>query len=291
MDLAHVGDRSEHVEVRTRHPRQTEQRQSLRQVEQLELGLDLLARRRQPLRGAGSADPAPESSPQLGLPAFGAILAGGPGAEHVGAVHPVVVEQVGDVVDHAEAVGGVVGPPACALEVLGQHRQPRLGEALVDDFEQWPHRALGPPRVPVGLDARGGRHRAEDQPAREREVDVRADAVRPSRRRPEPRRKSLREPPLDPARRDGDDLRREGVLERLQQRLGEAVGETVGTFGSMDVKHLQDPSSRLWGAPLGARPVWCGFGCVVSPSRAGFVAVDSRPAALIGGRPGKRRWG
>ena len=82
VDLAHVGDRPEHVEVRARHPRQTEQRQSLRQVEQLGLGLDPLARRRQPLRGAGSTDPAPEPSPQLGLPAFGAILAGGPGAQH-----------------------------------------------------------------------------------------------------------------------------------------------------------------------------------------------------------------
>ena len=74
-------------------------------------------------------------------------LAGCPGAQHVGAVHPVVVGQVGDVVDHAEAVGGVVGAPARALEVLGQHRQPRLGEALVHDAP-----AAATPTAPAATD-------------------------------------------------------------------------------------------------------------------------------------------
>ena len=147
---------------------------------------------------------------------------------------------------------GSSGLAARALEVLGQRRQPRLREALVDDVQQRPHRSLRQPRVRGRARSRRGRHRAEDQPAREREVDVRADAVRAARRRPEPRRESLGQPPLDPARRDGDDLRRERILERLQQRLGEAARRgRSATLGSVDVEHFRDPRSRLEGAHSG----------------------------------------
>ncbi len=240
MHLARVGDRSEHVEVRARHPGQAEQRQSLRQVEQLEFGLDPLARRGQTLRRAGSADPAPEPSPQFGLPAAGPVLARGPGAQHVRAVDAVVVEQIGDVVNRAEAPGRIVRVATRALQVARQHGQPRLADALVDDLKQRPHRPLGEPRILRRLDVGRGRHRGEDQPARERKLDVRADAVCAAGRRAQPSGESLGEPPLDPASRDGDDLGRERILEWLEQRLGEAVGETVSALGSMDVEHLRE---------------------------------------------------
>ena len=65
-------------------------------------------------------------------------------------------------------------------KVLGQRRQPRLVEGL-DHLEQRPHRTLRQPRVGVGSVPEARARALETSDAREREVDVGADAVVPAR--------------------------------------------------------------------------------------------------------------
>ncbi len=88
------------------------------------------------------------------------------------------------------------------------------------------------------LDPGRGGQRGQDQTARERELDVRAHAVPAARARPEPGREALGEPALDPSGGHGDHVGRERILERIEQRLGQAVGETVRALGSVNVKHV-----------------------------------------------------
>jgi hypothetical protein len=54
----------------------------------------------------------------------------------------------------------------------------------------------------------------------------------------------LRDPPLDPAGGDDDDLLRERIVERLRQQLGEPDDERVESLGAMDVEgHESDPKA------------------------------------------------
>src|SRR5580704_7955885 len=100
----------------------------------------------------------------------------------------VAVEQVGDVAHHAEAAGRNLGPAARSLEVARERGQPRLIEALIDDLEQRPDRALGQPRVVVRVDpGRGGKRSLDETPGK-RELDVRAHAVSTGARGSEARR-------------------------------------------------------------------------------------------------------
>ncbi len=82
------------------------------------------------------------------------------------------------------------------------------------------------PRVRVGVDARRGRDGVADEPARERELDVRAHAVGAAGRRAEAGRQALGEPALHPARRDGDDLGRERVGQRIGQEPAEGLDQS-----------------------------------------------------------------
>ena len=132
-----------------------------------------------------------------------------------------------------DRVGGVVAVP----QVGGELVQPRLPQRAVDHLEQRPRRALGQPRVAVGIDAGSGGDRVADQPSRRREQDVRADAVTPSGRRSERGGQALGEPALHPARRHRDDLGRERIVERRSKQLAERVGKSICTFGSVDVEH------------------------------------------------------
>jgi hypothetical protein len=139
----------------------------------------------------------------------------------------------------AEAAGGPPGIPAVGgdAEVGGQPREPRLPERRIDELEQRPYRALGEPRIGVGIEARRGRHRLPDHRARRGELDVRAHAVRAAGARAEARGHPLGEPALHAPGGDGDELGRERVRRRLGEQHGEGVDEAVGPFGSVDVQH------------------------------------------------------
>ena len=54
---------------------------------------------------------------------------------------------------------------------------------------------------------------------------------------PERRRQRLREPALHAARRDGDDLRREGIGQGIDQQAAQGVDEAVGALGPVEVQH------------------------------------------------------
>ena len=212
VDVAVRGERAQDVEVAGRQAREPEQREPRREVDEAAVGVQRPAGRAAPLRRPGHREPLAQPPPQLGLPVL--ALAGRPALEHLRPVQRVAVEQLGHVADAREA------PRAAVLviaEVVGEQLQPRLVQRRVDDLQQRPDRALGPPRVRFGVDPRGGGDRVGDQPSRWREVDVRAHAVRPPGRDPERRGHPLGEPALHPARGHGDDLARE----RIRERIGE----------------------------------------------------------------------
>ena len=233
-----------------RQPRQPEQRQPRRQVDDLRLLAQPRARALDPLGRIGHADPRAQPPPQLGLPRPARrhvpVLAPRPRAHHLGPVQRVAIEQLGEVPNRAEPPRPPrrVGVLAAATEMRGQAREPRLVEVVVDHLEQSPHRPLGQPRIRVGLDPRRRRHRVADEPPRRREVDVRAHAVAPPLPGAEPIRHPLREPALHPARRHGDDLGRERVGQRVGQQRAKRLDEAVGPLGSMDVKHVGESAWR-----------------------------------------------
>ena len=154
-------------------PGQPEQAEARRQIGELGLIAQARARAREALGGVGLGDAGAQPAEQLGLPGGvvrdAGVVARRPRADHLRPVQRVAVEEVGDVAHGREAARRV------AAEVGGEALQPQLGERLVDDLEQRPDRALGQPRVLLDADRR--RDRLGDQPARRREVDVRADAV------------------------------------------------------------------------------------------------------------------
>ena len=181
VQVALLRDRCQHVEVGAGYSRQPEQRQPRREVEQPRIAPDPLARRREALGRTQHADPRPQAPPQLGLPGVGAVGRGtttrGPGSHHVGTVHAVAIEQVGDVADRAESAHRVLRVAACALEVARERRQPRLVQALVDELEQAPDRSFRHPRVVFRIDPGRRRQRRLDQSSGKRKVDVGAHSV------------------------------------------------------------------------------------------------------------------
>ena len=249
MDVAAGGERAEHVEVAAREPREAEQRDPRGQLEQPRLGDEPLAGRPRALRRARPPEPHAQPPPQLRLPARlvrqvdDALR---PAADDLRPVQRVAVEQAGDVADGGE-------PPRAArlvvalAEVHREAAQPRLAEALVDDLQQRPHRALRQPRVGVRLDARGDRDGVAQEHARERELDVRADPVGAPRRRAEAARELLRQPALHAARRHADHLGRERVRRRRGEQPGERPDQAVGAFCPVDVEHPMSLSIRADG--------------------------------------------
>ena len=239
VHVAPRGERREHVAVAGGQSRQAEDRQALRQVDDRGLGAQARARLIEPLGRPRPTDALAQPQPQLRLPVLLVGRRRGPSADLVGPVQRVAVEQVGEVTDGGEAPRAPqrVGGRRVAAEVLAQHGQPRLPESGIDDVEQRPDHALGPPRVGLRVDPRRGRHRVGDEAVREREVDVRADAVAARGRRAEAGRQALRDPALDAARGHGDDFGCERVAGRPGEQVAQRLDEAVGAVGAMDVEH------------------------------------------------------
>ena len=253
--------RAQHREPPGGQAREAEQRQPRRQRHQVRLRAQARARGLQPLGRTVDPDPRTQPPPQLGLPQrlvgqrparAVEILAPRPRAHHLRPVQRVAIEQLGDVAHRAQPPRAprLVALLVAGAEVRGQARQPRLAEAVLDDVEQRPHDVLDEPRVGVRLDARRRRHGIRDEPARRREVDVRADPVQPARADAEPRGQALRQPALHPPRRHGDDLGRERIGERLAQQIAERLDQAVRALSAVNVQHLRRSSVMRQAAAL-----------------------------------------
>ena len=219
VHVAAGGERAQDVEVAGREAGQAEERDALGQVGQRRRCAEPLARGLEPLGGAGVGEPLPQPPPQLGLPGrlLGHVdLASRPAAHHRRPVQRVAVEQLGEVADGGEPPRAPVGV-VLGAQVGRQAVQPRLLQALADDLEQRPHGALRRPRVGLGVDARRGRDRVADELVRERERDVRADAVGSAGRGAEARGEALGEPALHPPCGNGDDVGLERVGEWVRE--------------------------------------------------------------------------
>ena len=246
VHLAAGGERPQHGEVAGRDPRQAEERDALGEVDERRARL---AAARTPARAArrGSARQGAAAGGSRARPARRprreVDLTARPAAHHLRAVERVAVEQLGEVAEGGEPAGAAVGVVGVA-QVDAQVAQPRLVEALADDLEQRPHRALRRPRVGVGVDPGRGRDGVTDEPVRERELDVRAHAVSSAGRRAEAGGEALREPALHASRRDGDDVGREGVGQRIGQEAAEGLDQSVGAFSSVDMQHGRVRSVR-----------------------------------------------
>ncbi len=229
------------------HSRQAEQRQPVGEVDERGPRDQPLARLARSLGGISDPDMHAEPPPELRLPRArrGQRPAGGidigaasPRGEHLRPVQRVSVVQVGEVADRRQAagapdrVGGAGGP-----EVHRKHGQPRLRERLVDDLQKAPRRPLRQPRIDGGIDRARRRDRVGDQAMRSRKHDVRAHPVGPLRARAQDRRHPLRQPPLHPPSRHGDDLGVQRICERAREDVGEPVGEGIGPHGPVNMEH------------------------------------------------------
>jgi hypothetical protein len=235
----------EDVQARGRQAREAEERQARREVDQPRLQAEALAGALEPLGGAREPEPFPEPPPQLGLPHNVRlqgrprpvhVVAGSPRAEHLRPVERIPVEELHDVAHAAEAAH-LADLVRALPEVRGEGPKPRLLDAAVDEFEQLPHRTFGTPRVFFGVDPRGRRQGVLDQPAREREIDVRADAVDEPGGRAQTGGHSLSEPALHAPCRNGDHLGGKRILQGLNEQLSQGLYEAIGSFCAMDVKH------------------------------------------------------
>ena len=231
VDVAAGGERMHDLELGAGQPRQPEQRQPGREVEQLRLGPQAHAGAGESFGRARDADPRAQRPPQLWLPA----VAGAPRPvdEQRRAAGRVGVEQPGDQPHAGEAAA------RRGVEMGGDRLEPGFGGARLDRREQRPHDPLGGPRVGVGIDPGRGRKRAAEEPRRERELDVRADAVPSPGPGPdaEPCRQRLGQPSLHATGRNRDDLPLERVARGRGEDLAEGVGEPVGALCSVDVQH------------------------------------------------------
>ncbi len=165
---------AQHVEVADGQAGEAEEAEALGQLHQRRVGDERAAPVLGALRGAGLPERGAQPAPQLGLPAdvvgqvardaVGVAAIGvvprGPREDHLGPVHGVAVEEVGEVAHGGEAavaVGvaavGVVAAGRACPDVAGEHVEPRLGEVRVDDVEQGPGEALGSPGIGGGVDA------------------------------------------------------------------------------------------------------------------------------------------
>ena len=187
------------------------------------------------------------------------VLAARPRREHLRAVQGVAVKQPGQVA-HGGQPAALPGRAhrvrrlGAGSQIRGQRRQPRLGQRLLHDAEQRPHRALGQPRVLGGVDPGGGGHRVGDEAVRGGELDVGADPVGAAGAGAEHRGHPLGQPALHAARGDGDDLGRERVGRALGEERGKGVGEGVGADGTVDMKHGSDRVSTGPAGPHGRDP-------------------------------------
>ena len=240
MHVAARAERGEDVARGGGQPRQPEDRDALGEVDDAGLGAQPRAGVLEALGRPGSADALAKREPQARLPVVLAGAVRGPAPDRVGAVQRVAVEQVGEVTDGGEPPRSPqrIGGAGVAAEMLGEQGQPGFLQALVDDVEQRPDGALGPPRIRLGIDAGRRGHRVAHEAEREREAHVRADAVGAVGRRAQAGREALGDPALDTARRHGHDLGRERVGGRLGEQVAQGLDEAVGAVGTVDVEHL-----------------------------------------------------
>ena len=188
VHVALGAERPQHLQPPGGQPREAEDRQAVRQLDELGLLAQARARGLDPLGRVGLAGAGAQPPPQLRLPARVGrqpraggvdVAAVRPRADHAGALERVAVEQLGDVAHAREPprLARRVGGVQRRAEVVGEAAQPRLVQRGVDDLQQRPHQPLGQPRVGVGLDPGRDGHRLVGQPPRRRELDVRAHAV------------------------------------------------------------------------------------------------------------------
>ncbi len=248
MNIAPAGERPQHLKMAGGQAREPEQRDPIGEVDERRVLEQPRAGAAAALGGAGQRDPGSQPPPQFGLPGVGGgqrdtILVEveplGPGSEHRRTVQRVAIEQPCQVAHGAEPprIANRVRSRPGATEVGGERDQPWLVDALLDHLEQRPDRALGQPRIELGVDSRGDRDRFGDQRVGGGEGDAGADPVGASARGPEHERQPLGQPALHPAGRHGDQFLSERIRERARAERGQSIGEPVGAFGAVKVKH------------------------------------------------------
>ena len=186
--------------------------------------------------GSGSASRVAQAPPQL-APATSASSPRAHARTSSGPVQRVAVEQLGEVADGGEAarapVGVVLAPRwSASARSHGSSRRSSTTSSSGHTARSGSHGSAS------GIDPRGGRDRVADEPARERELDVRAHPVGAARawRRGARTCRCVSQRSI-PRVGHGDDLGRERVGERVGEQLAERLDEPVGAFGSVDVEH------------------------------------------------------
>ena len=181
--------------------------------------------------GIRRADPRAQPPPELGLPAV--VRAAGPGPHERGPVERVAVEQPGEVAHGGEAPGA---PGVASMWAASRCSQGSWNDASTTSSSGQTIRSVSHGSASGSMPAAVAIARVTTAPRR-REVHVRAHAVGAPAARAQPVRHALRQPPLHPARRHGDQLGRERVGQRFGEQRAQRLDEAVRPFRPMDVQH------------------------------------------------------
>ena len=229
-----------------RQPRQAEQRHPRRQVQRT-IGSSRSARTRVSSRSAGPGHgrSARAAAPQLGLPGR---IGRGPGGSSPAPRRAASRGGAARSGRTARRGGGRCSAGGAPTAVRSASSRARDGRRAACSHGS-PQRRRRRPRA-AATPTRSGSHGSAsgsipDAAATASPISRRGDgnstfAQTPSRRpgeAPSDGGQALREPALHPARRHGDDLGRERVVERRREQLAERVDEPVCAFGSVDVEH------------------------------------------------------
>ena len=150
MHVALDRQRAQHVEMPRRQPRQPEEREPRRQIDDPRLLPQPRARTLNPLRRIRNPDPRPQPPPELGLPhpvgRHPAVLPARPRPNHLRPMQRIPIEQLREMPNRTEPpspprrIHGLAAPPRCAAKLA----QPRL--------PQTPVHHLGPGAAQDGKD-------------------------------------------------------------------------------------------------------------------------------------------
>ena len=245
--------RPQHVEMARGQPRQPEERQPRRQIDEPRLLPQPRTRTLNPLGRIRNPDPLAQPPPKLRLPehrrAGTAPSPSSPRAQartisgRCSAYRSNSSARCRTVLNRRARRAGSASSPA-ATEMRGQ----ALPATAPPDTHQ-PPRAEPKPPAPATTDPHPPRSQTPSQPHPRRASAATGSRRsrtphRPAHPRPEPIRHPLREPPLHAARRHGNDLRRERVGQRVGQERAKRLDQAVGPLSSMDVEHVGESAWR-----------------------------------------------
>ena len=243
MHVAMLRKRPKHLKMTSRQPRQTEQRDALRQINKPRLLLETRARAREPFSRIRSADLSAKLPPQLSLPSRvrrNPILPGRPSMNQLRPMKRVPVIEVSEMPNRPKPPGtaSLIVIRVELPEMSSKSREPRLTQAPINNLKKRPNSPLRKPRIPIRLDPRSSSNSIPNKPTRRRKLNVGANTIGPLIASTKSRRHPLSKPPLHPPSRNSNNLPSKRIRKQISEKRPKRLDQALGPFCSMHVKHM-----------------------------------------------------